>query len=550
DSGSQPTLAASSRDTHAASELTCDETIAGDVPLRSLCSRVPVVYFESSDNFPEVLDFMSAAGRRWNFDTRTLPGFKDGMQRLVDEGVRAVVMGTRGTDPDGLALQHFSPTSRGWPPMMRICPILDWSYAQVWAFLRGTALPYCTLYDHGYTSLGSISDSFPNPALRVRASEWRAHMTPLASAGTEREEGASPSSSGAAASLSSPEAQQRVVDDVEPLRYLPAFCLWDGAKERVGRLPKARRAPALASHSATAPCSRSEACAAAPPTLLTSPRERAPVVAVCVVSASSSAQDMAAAAVDGAAFVSQIMHEPTSNEYSSAHGDSSTGVASLTLTTSGTDSYAFTECAELLVVPSLLDPICSAVRRLAPLHSHVLVYTPGRVDVAQTALAAIASAFTYRMSPHGEEFGELRLPRGADVQRVWPPVPSRCPVSTPHASPCTPAAAPGSMCSPASHAAGAGHAVDGGKGMNLISGAAPSHAGDADAAAGMADTFPCGVRVKNVTLLAGSAEQCADAVCCMTARLRRRARAPSDGDIDVTASVHHVVRVLSSPSSS
>lgn len=36
----------------------------------------------------------------------------------------------------------------------------------VWTFLRECDLPYCCLYDQGYTSIGNITDTVPNPALR------------------------------------------------------------------------------------------------------------------------------------------------------------------------------------------------------------------------------------------------------------------------------------------------------------------------------------------------------------------------------------------------
>jgi FAD synthetase len=45
---------------------------------------------------------------------------------------------------------------------MRVNPIFDWSYHEVWAFLRLTGADYCSLYDHGFTSLGGRFNTHPN----------------------------------------------------------------------------------------------------------------------------------------------------------------------------------------------------------------------------------------------------------------------------------------------------------------------------------------------------------------------------------------------------
>lgn len=80
--------------------------------------------------------------------------------------VAAILLGTRRGDPNADGQDHFCPSSRGWPPFLRVNPVLDWGYGDVWRFLRVGQLPYCSLYDRGYTSLGSPATTAPNAALR------------------------------------------------------------------------------------------------------------------------------------------------------------------------------------------------------------------------------------------------------------------------------------------------------------------------------------------------------------------------------------------------
>lgn len=41
----------------------------------------------------------------------------------------------------------------------------------VWSFLRGCKLPYCVLYDRGYTSIGNVNDTVQNEALLANENE-------------------------------------------------------------------------------------------------------------------------------------------------------------------------------------------------------------------------------------------------------------------------------------------------------------------------------------------------------------------------------------------
>ncbi|KAK3913867.1 FAD synthase [Frankliniella fusca] len=109
-------------------------------------------WVHSADPFPEVVAFVARMVEQYNLDLQELPGpIKVGLEKyLCDKPqIKAALIGVRRTDPYSSKLSAFQETDEGWPPVMRVSPLLDWRYADVWTFLRGLRLPYCSLYDQG-----------------------------------------------------------------------------------------------------------------------------------------------------------------------------------------------------------------------------------------------------------------------------------------------------------------------------------------------------------------------------------------------------------------
>lgn len=93
---------------------------------------------------------------------------KDARKTLkkTQPSIKAILLSTRRHDPFSDTLCTFSPTDPVWPHYMRVKPILDWHHANVCYFIRECKVPYCSLYDEGYTSLVSSQNTNPNPALK------------------------------------------------------------------------------------------------------------------------------------------------------------------------------------------------------------------------------------------------------------------------------------------------------------------------------------------------------------------------------------------------
>ncbi|KAL2222284.1 hypothetical protein M432DRAFT_216824 [Thermoascus aurantiacus ATCC 26904] len=138
-------------------------------------TSIPAIYALPPHPFPAVEAFVRKSSRQYHLEltryttdpprTTLRSAFASYLAR--NPAIRAIFVGTRRTDPHGATLSHFDRTDRGWPDFVRIHPVIDWRYAEIWAFIRHLGVEYCELYDQGYTSLGGTNDTHPNPRLRI-----------------------------------------------------------------------------------------------------------------------------------------------------------------------------------------------------------------------------------------------------------------------------------------------------------------------------------------------------------------------------------------------
>lgn len=143
-------------------------TVAYGQPPPPLDLRLPPS--QDDDQFQELDDFNAYMESAYGFKMLEYgPGnMIDCLFALTKDRpfLRAIYMGQRKTDPGGRKLGLIEKCDPGWPQVDRINPMLDWSYIQVWDFLMHYKLPFCRLYELGYTSLGSRALTLPNPRLR------------------------------------------------------------------------------------------------------------------------------------------------------------------------------------------------------------------------------------------------------------------------------------------------------------------------------------------------------------------------------------------------
>eukprot|EP01057_Protomagalhaensia_wolfi_P006156 Protomagalhaensia_wolfi_Nauph_80__6155@NODE_8_length_5760_cov_41_165705_g6_i0_p3_GENE_NODE_8_length_5760_cov_41_165705_g6_i0NODE_8_length_5760_cov_41_165705_g6_i0_p3_ORF_typecomplete_len305_score37_53PAPS_reduct/PF01507_19/1_6e03PAPS_reduct/PF01507_19/2_1e27_NODE_8_length_5760_cov_41_165705_g6_i035394453 len=139
-----------------------------------------VYFLEKSEEFENVLAFVEDQRQRMDLDltvchgsiTACIAPFLGSLNIKKDaedgDWVRhpAFLLGVRRGDPRSEGLAVFEPSSDWFKAsFMRVHPVFNWTYGMVWHYFETFKVPYCDLYDQGYTSLGKIHETIPNKLL-------------------------------------------------------------------------------------------------------------------------------------------------------------------------------------------------------------------------------------------------------------------------------------------------------------------------------------------------------------------------------------------------
>lgn len=139
-----------------------------EIERQEINQQVKTYYLVNTDDFEEIIDFLHISQNFWNIKLIKLPtsSLKDGLSDMIENyDTKAIFLGVRNSDLKAPLTNEFQPTTSGWPDAMRVMPILNWTYNEIWEYIEKTNIPYCSLYDQGYTSIGSKCDTLPNPNL-------------------------------------------------------------------------------------------------------------------------------------------------------------------------------------------------------------------------------------------------------------------------------------------------------------------------------------------------------------------------------------------------
>ncbi len=168
--------------------------------LRQKLPRIPVLFLETGYHFRETYDFRDRLARDWNLSVVNVIPQKSVREQEAEFGLlyRAdptMCCQLRKVEPLMLALEPYeiwftglrreqSPTRKNLKKveqhrlpsgtqLLKVSPLADWNWSQVWEYTAANRLPYLPQYDRGYLSIGcEPCTALPSDPNNPRSGRW------------------------------------------------------------------------------------------------------------------------------------------------------------------------------------------------------------------------------------------------------------------------------------------------------------------------------------------------------------------------------------------
>jgi phosphoadenosine phosphosulfate reductase len=183
--------------------LTCsfqaEDIIVLDL-LRQRLPNIPVLFLETGYHFPETYEFRDKLAKEWQLNLVNVVPRKTVAQQEAEFGILYREEPTkccqvRKVEPLLEALEPFeiwftglrreqSPTRKNLKkveqhrlptgkPLLKVSPLADWTWGQVWEYTGGKGLSYLPQYDQGYLSIGcQPCTAIPDDPRNPRSGRW------------------------------------------------------------------------------------------------------------------------------------------------------------------------------------------------------------------------------------------------------------------------------------------------------------------------------------------------------------------------------------------
>lgn len=168
--------------------------------LRSALPDVSVIFLDTGYHFPETYEYRDRMTREWDLNLVNALPEKTVAEQEAQHGLLYIVepakcCGFRKVEPLAKSLEPFdiwftglrreqSPTRRNLKKierhqlpsgkeLLKVSILADWDWQRVWNYTTDNAIPYLSLYDQGYRSIGcQPCTALPDDPNNPRSGRW------------------------------------------------------------------------------------------------------------------------------------------------------------------------------------------------------------------------------------------------------------------------------------------------------------------------------------------------------------------------------------------